>query len=150
MSIILALLGRFNLPPWVSKLAPYIIMGIMMAGSAYYIHSLRSKISDRDTTISTLNGSITSLNAINNNLRNEISIVTSKAEDTAKSVSSLNEEIVLLRKTSQENEDAIKSYQASTAKRCTLSNEFLRLYKQVTTTPDLPSKNTSSGSTGAQ
>lgn len=150
MSFIAGLIGRAaGLPLWIKILPIIAVLGYILF--LHYVVSLKERdIANKNTDITKLNSSVQSLLSENTDLRHELTVSIQKAEDTAKSVATLNTELTVLRESTRENEDAIKQYQASVTKRCVISDEWLRLYKQITTIPTVPSGDVTGKPAGTQ
>mgnify|MGYP000873798982 FL=1 len=150
MNLLLGLISKTGIPGWVFKIIP-ILAVLGYTGFLYYqVGSKESTITNLNSTIAEKEAAVAGLLIENTGLRNELTIYAKKVEDTATSVANLTNELNTLKLQAQEKLNAIKQYQASDAKRCVLSSEWLRLYKQITTTTDTSESNPPSGSTKSQ
>ena len=143
MNLVLGLLSKTGLPIWLFKILPLLLV---LGLSIYQWY----KIVELNNSLVIKKDQIAGLLVENSGLRDELTIFVKKAEDTAKSVESLTHEINSLRQQAQEKLDAIKQYQASDAKRCVLSAEWLRVYKQITAPANTSEPNATGGSTKPQ
>lgn len=154
MNFLLGILGKSGIPIWLFKVLPLILV-LGYTGYKYYeIYTLNDSLIEKNNT---LNDSLTKrqheiagLLIENSGLRDELTIFVKKAEDTTKSVEKLTSEINTLQQQAVEKLNAIKQYQASDAKRCVLSAEWLRVYKQITTSTDPSASDAAGGSTKPQ
>lgn len=145
MNLLLSLIGKTGLPTWVFKLIPLVLV-LGYTGYLYYqVGSNKNTITHLNAAISEKEAAVAGLLIENTGLRNELVIYSKKVEDTANSVANLTNELNTLKLQAQEKLNAIKQYQASDAKRCALSSEWLRVYKQITASADPSEPNPPSG-----
>lgn len=147
MNLLLGLIGKTGIPAWIFKIIPLVLV-IGYTGFLFYqVCSKENTITNLNEVIDQKEAAVNGLLIENSGLRNELVIYTKKVEDTANSVANLTNELNTLKLQAQEKLNAIKQYQASDVKRCVLSSEWLRVYKQITATTDTPESNAPNGST---
>ncbi len=147
MNLLLGLIGKTGIPAWIFKIIPLVLV-IGYTGFLFYqVGSKENTITNLNEVIDQKEAAVNGLLIENSGLRNELVIYTKKVEDTANSVANLTNELNTLKLQAQEKLNAIKQYQASDVKRCVLSSEWLRVYKQITASTDTPESNAPNGST---
>lgn len=147
MNLLLGLIGKTGIPVWIFKIIPLLLVLGYTGFLFYQVGSKENTIANLNEVIGQKEAAVNGLLIENSGLRNELVIYTKKVEDTANSVANLTNELNALKLQAQEKLNAIKQYQASDAKRCVLSSEWLRVYKQITAPTDTPESNASDGST---
>lgn len=147
MNLLLGLIGKTGIPVWIFKIIPLVLVLGYTGFLFYQVGSKENTITNLNEVIGQKEAAVNGLLIENSGLRNELVIYTKKVEDTANSVANLTNELNTLKLQAQEKLNAIKQYQASDAKRCVLSSEWLRVYKQITASTDTPESNASNGST---